>query len=374
MNENATANGGGVATAPAPLAENEHIKELFAILQEQGKDTAGLTALLHHVEGMETFVQQAERQIAGMKSQLDEMKEIQSHPIRTALQNTVKALETRVSEIQKQLAELKTSIIEGCKNAVAAFKDKGPIVLDTLATFFRVKSCMEKIQNSATAAANRCDKTLADIESFSKEYHNTTARPPLPNNSTSFPRSQRPSAAKRRILRKSHPLWSVYKRKKKSSSSKSSKHLFQSAPRKRKRWNFESEKDVIPDMFTKADLTTMQRYPLSVKIGRTQARIMEYYNTLGGNVYVSCSGGKDSIVLLDIVRRMYPDVLAVYCDTQLEFPEIRLRKNDPKRGVAASGHDLCGSGQNTRLPHCQQGVVEGHLLRTPRLFLGIAED
>ena len=75
--------------------------------------------------------------------------------------------------------------------------------------------------------------------------------------------------------------------------------------------------------FTKEDLTTMQSYPLSVKIGRTQARIMEYYNALDGRIYVSCSGGKDSIVLLDIVRRMYPDVLAVFCDTGLEYPEIR---------------------------------------------------
>ena len=75
--------------------------------------------------------------------------------------------------------------------------------------------------------------------------------------------------------------------------------------------------------FTRADLITMQKYPLSAKIGRTQARIMEYYNTLGGKIYVSCSGGKDSTVLLDIVRRIYPDALAVFCDTRLEYPEIR---------------------------------------------------
>jgi len=67
----------------------------------------------------------------------------------------------------------------------------------------------------------------------------------------------------------------------------------------------------------------MQKYPLSVKIGRTQARIMEYYNNLNGKIYVAFSGGKDSVVLLDLVRRMYPDTLAVFCDTRLEFPEIR---------------------------------------------------
>jgi len=75
--------------------------------------------------------------------------------------------------------------------------------------------------------------------------------------------------------------------------------------------------------FTKADLTIMQKYPLSVKIGRTQARIMEYHRELGGKIYVSFSGGKDSIVLLDMVRRIFPETLAVFCDTRLEYPEIR---------------------------------------------------
>ena len=40
-------------------------------------------------------------------------------------------------------------------------------------------------------------------------------------------------------------------------------------------------------------------------------------------VYVSFSGGKDSTVLLDIARRLYPDIKAVFIDTGLEYPEIR---------------------------------------------------
>jgi len=76
-------------------------------------------------------------------------------------------------------------------------------------------------------------------------------------------------------------------------------------------------------LFTKADLTIMQNYPFSVKIGRSQTRIMEYYNNLDGKIYVAFSGGKDSVVLLDLVRRIYPDVLAVFCDTRLEYPELR---------------------------------------------------
>jgi 3'-phosphoadenosine 5'-phosphosulfate sulfotransferase (PAPS reductase)/FAD synthetase len=53
------------------------------------------------------------------------------------------------------------------------------------------------------------------------------------------------------------------------------------------------------------------------------ARIRHWYEQYAGNVYVAFSGGKDSTVLLHLVRRFYPDVPAVFVDTGLEYPEIR---------------------------------------------------
>lgn len=52
-------------------------------------------------------------------------------------------------------------------------------------------------------------------------------------------------------------------------------------------------------------------------------RIREWYEFYGGEVYVAFSGGKDSTVLLDIARKIYPDIEAVYNDTGLEYPELR---------------------------------------------------
>lgn len=76
-------------------------------------------------------------------------------------------------------------------------------------------------------------------------------------------------------------------------------------------------------MRTKEELKFLQSQSLDRKIMMTQARIMEFYNRMNGQVYISFSGGKDSTVLLDIARKMYPDIEAVYCDTGLEYPEIR---------------------------------------------------
>lgn len=75
---------------------------------------------------------------------------------------------------------------------------------------------------------------------------------------------------------------------------------------------------------TMKDLRQLQAYPLDLKVKLTKQRIREWVNEFGTDgVYVSFSGGKDSTVLLHIVREMYPDVPAVFCDTGLEYPEIR---------------------------------------------------
>ena len=75
--------------------------------------------------------------------------------------------------------------------------------------------------------------------------------------------------------------------------------------------------------YTPEDLKIMQSWSLERKIQVTQTRIIEWYQKNNGKVYVSFSGGKDSTVLLHIVRQLYPDVIAAYIDTGLEYPELR---------------------------------------------------
>ena len=75
---------------------------------------------------------------------------------------------------------------------------------------------------------------------------------------------------------------------------------------------------------TLQDLRQRQSLPLEIKIRMTQQRIREWVGEYGvDGVYVSFSGGKDSTVLLHLVREMYPDIPAVFIDTGLEYPEIR---------------------------------------------------
>jgi len=69
-------------------------------------------------------------------------------------------------------------------------------------------------------------------------------------------------------------------------------------------------------------LRQRQAMPLKEKIELSMERIREWYQAFDGNVAVSFSGGKDSSVLLHLVRKIYPNVPAVFCNTGLEYPEI----------------------------------------------------
>jgi hypothetical protein len=154
-----------------PLMQNPHVKELLTVLTAHDRDTSGLKALLGHVSEMENFIKRAEEKIADMKCQLNDMKEIQNHPVKNALQNTIKNLEQKVAEFKARIAGLKNSIIGGCKNAVAEFKAKGVGVLDKLASFFNIKAGLQALKTDIEITIKADDRAIAKINAFSNEYH-----------------------------------------------------------------------------------------------------------------------------------------------------------------------------------------------------------
>ena len=76
-------------------------------------------------------------------------------------------------------------------------------------------------------------------------------------------------------------------------------------------------------MPTLGDLKQKQSLPLEAKVVMSQQRIREFYEAMDGNVYISSSGGKDSVVMTHLVKSVYPDVPIIFMDTGLEFPESR---------------------------------------------------
>ncbi len=71
------------------------------------------------------------------------------------------------------------------------------------------------------------------------------------------------------------------------------------------------------------ELRERQAWTLEQKIDHSLGAIEQFVSRLGkDNVYVSFSGGKDSTVLLDLCRMVFPDIKAVFCNTGNEYPDI----------------------------------------------------
>lgn len=78
-------------------------------------------------------------------------------------------------------------------------------------------------------------------------------------------------------------------------------------------------------MHTIDELREKQALPLEVKISLTMARVRAWVHEYGENgCYISFSGGKDSTVLMDIVRnRMGYNVPAMFVNVPTQFPELK---------------------------------------------------
>ena len=77
---------------------------------------------------------------------------------------------------------------------------------------------------------------------------------------------------------------------------------------------------------TITDLYQMQALPLSAKVRMTERRIDDWVSEFGEDgVYLSFSGGKDSTVLVDIVRNVcgYRNISLVFVDVPTQCPELK---------------------------------------------------
>jgi hypothetical protein len=87
------------------------------------------------------------------------------------LQNSIIALQAQILKLREQLDALKTAIIQGCKDALAAFKEKGAVALDGVARFLRLRPALEKMAGTFERAEQRNARAIGKIEAVSAEYH-----------------------------------------------------------------------------------------------------------------------------------------------------------------------------------------------------------
>lgn len=160
-----------IKIAPAPLMDNKHVKELLSIMDANSmEETVHLLDLLAYVGEMEKQLGRAVNELQSMRQELSAMRE-ENHPMKTAMQKAVIVMQGQVLDLRDKLAELKAHIIEGCKNAVAAFKERGLSALRGMADYFKLRPGLEALRDDLDKSIKLDDKAIAKIEAVSAEYH-----------------------------------------------------------------------------------------------------------------------------------------------------------------------------------------------------------
>ena len=158
-------------TSTAPITENEYVKEFLDILKKhQSPSVNDFNAILNHIVAMERQLDKAVKELKAMRYNLAETEK-HKHPIKSTMQSALISMQAQILELKEKLKVLKQTVIDGCKNALITFKEKGISALDDITRFIKIKSMLEVIQTGADKAIQSADRAVSNIEAASKRYH-----------------------------------------------------------------------------------------------------------------------------------------------------------------------------------------------------------
>lgn len=149
--------------------ENDQVKALVVLLM--GKDPAGgreLEELAGQVASMERRLDAALEELGEMRQKI---QEVQDRSLKAVLQKNCKALEGNVDVLRQRILELKGQVVEGCKNILKDFADRGAVALGGVSRFLHLKPALEAVQAAAEKVVQSSDRAAARIDAFSTEFH-----------------------------------------------------------------------------------------------------------------------------------------------------------------------------------------------------------
>lgn len=154
-----------------PLNQNPYVKELLEVLQKH--NPPGATELKNMIActvKMEQQLAAAVKEMTAMRQELAAIRE-DNHPMRTTLQNAISAMQAQIQALREQIEAMKAAVIEGCKNALSSFKERGAAALNNIAKFLKIKPTLENIAKICDQGAKENTQSINKIERISREYH-----------------------------------------------------------------------------------------------------------------------------------------------------------------------------------------------------------
>lgn len=151
------------------LLEEPSVRELLSVMAaNNAPGQRDMVVMLQQIAGLEKQLNAAVEELAAMRRELSEARE---NPVKRILVKAVKALEKNMTALRERLDSLKQAVVDGCKKALAAFREQGVSALAHTAEFFHIRPALEAVGRELDKAIAQGEKALSVIDTASREYH-----------------------------------------------------------------------------------------------------------------------------------------------------------------------------------------------------------
>lgn len=154
-----------------PIAENEQVKELLALLREN--KTPGYEDFLQMIDCVTAIEQRLRSAVGELEAIRQDIQNMQDGTLKSSLKGACRSLEATIAAMQQKLSELKTKLIEGCKHILSGFKQRGVLALNGIAQLLHLRPAIEAIRVGAENCEQQNNRAMAKIDAAAAEYHET---------------------------------------------------------------------------------------------------------------------------------------------------------------------------------------------------------
>lgn len=157
-------------TLQVPIGEQEHLKEFFKLLNENGQkqEAAEFSALVTQLSNMEQQYSAVLSELQAVRGQLDR---IQDKGIKATLLKGISAVQEKVTQAKEQLTHIKADFSQSVKKALSTVKQQGVSALHKAVDFMGIKTALADMRENLQSSISQTQKSIDRINAIGSELH-----------------------------------------------------------------------------------------------------------------------------------------------------------------------------------------------------------
>ena len=157
-------------TLQVPIGEQEHLKEFFKLLSQNGQqqeasEFSSLVTQLNQMEKQYTAV------LSELKAVREQLESIQDNGIKATVTKSVSSAQQKVEQAKDQLGHIRTSLSYLVNQTLAAVKHHGISALNKAPDFMGIKAALNDMRYNLNASISDTQKSIDRINAVGSELH-----------------------------------------------------------------------------------------------------------------------------------------------------------------------------------------------------------